>query len=502
MRGNRVDVFKSVIQKMIAKNDAAYEKLKGRESTKKHLSHEYSPEDIERIVKEGTSIEKCKLSQHFFEISGLYKRIILHYSTFLTYSWLLIPHAKGFKGKLSEKSNQKQYYEAAEFCSDFDIEDKCTMFATRVLVDGGYYGIIHDNAEGIAIQTLPFAYCRSRFKNRQDVDVIEFDLRFFDKEISDDKLRREILKAYPSEIQKGYKKYKREGQGADPWMFISEKIGIYFCYIKETPFFLDLIPLIDDLEDYKDINKQRNLLALKRIVTQEIPHDGLNLLFEPDEALEIHDGVVEMLSDSPDTDVITSYGKVGLLDLSGEQADRTDVERAQQLVYDAAGVTKELFSATTQFGMEVSLDNDLSMMMILGRKFAHFFSVLMNNKFGNKKISFNFVILPVSYYNLDEYTSRAKDLAAFGYVFLTPVAASGVNQVNLSDLKSLENDVLDLDEVLKPLQSAYTQSGKTNAVTAQATKDANKTATASSSSSSSSESKSTTSTSSGTSKSD
>ena len=114
----------------------------------------------------------------------------------------------------------------------------------------------------------------------------------------------------------------------------------------------------------------------------------------------------------------------------------------------------------------MSLDNDLSMMMILGRKFAHFFSVLMNNKFGNKKISFNFVILPVSYYNLHEYTSKAKDLAAFGYVFLTPVAASGVNQVNLSDLKSLENDVLDLDEVLKPLQSAYTQSGKTNAVTA------------------------------------
>ena len=84
---------------------AAYEKLKGRESTKKHLSHEYSPEDIERIVKEGTSIEKCRLSQHFFDISGLYKRIILHYATFLTYSWLLIPHAKGFKGKLSEKSN-------------------------------------------------------------------------------------------------------------------------------------------------------------------------------------------------------------------------------------------------------------------------------------------------------------------------------------------------------------------------------------------------------------
>ena len=40
-------------------------------------------------------------------------------------------------------------------------------------------------------------------------------------------------------------------------------------------------------------------------------------------------------------------------------------------------------------------------------------------------------------------------------------------------MKDLENELLNLDEVLKPLQSAYTQSGKTNAITAAATKAAN-----------------------------
>ena len=469
-----------MISSMIAKNSDALQKLTGREGTKRRYGNGYTREEIERIVREGTAIEKAKLSEHFFKVSGLYKRIIIHYASFLTYSWLLVPHAKGFNGKLTDKANKKAYFEAAEFCSEFGIEERCMLFAAQVLIDGAYYGLIHDNPEGIAIQTLPFAYCRSRFKNRQDIDVIEFDLRFFDTEIQDDALRQQILKAYPLEIQKAYKKYKRS-QNADPWMFISEKIGIYFCFHEETPFFLDLIPLIDDLEDYKEIDKQRNLLGLKRVVTQEIPHDGLNLLFEPDEATEFHEGVVDMLSESPDTDVITSYGKVGLLDLSGVQGDRTDVEQAEQLIYDAAGISKELFSATTEKGLEVSLQNDLSMMMVLGRKFAHFFSILMNNKFGGKKIAFNFVILPVSFYNIDEYTSKAKDLAAFGYPFLTPLAASGLNQVNLVDLKTLENDILNLDEVLTPLQSAYTQSGKTNAVTAQASKDSSKTATASSS---------------------
>jgi len=45
------------------------------------------------------------------------------------------------------------------------------------------------------------------------------------------------------------------------------ELGIYFTLFEETPFFLDLIPLIDDLEDYKQIDKGRNMLSLKRIIT-------------------------------------------------------------------------------------------------------------------------------------------------------------------------------------------------------------------------------------------
>jgi hypothetical protein len=39
------------------------------------------------------------LSEFFFATNGLYKRIILHYATFLTYSWILVPYAKDKTGK-------------------------------------------------------------------------------------------------------------------------------------------------------------------------------------------------------------------------------------------------------------------------------------------------------------------------------------------------------------------------------------------------------------------
>ena len=87
-------------------------------------------------------------------------------------------------------------------------------------------------------------------------------------------------------------------------------------------------------------------------------------------------------------------------------------------------------------------------------------------------MKFKFIVLPISYYNNEEYISKAKDLAAFGYSFLTPILSTGIDQTNLVDLKNLENELLNLDEYLKPLQSAYTQSGKTNAITAEASKTA------------------------------
>ena len=472
LRTQRVTTFKQEIEKMIATNKAALVKSNQREPAINRFRRDYTKEDIHRILTCGTAADKAMLSEYFFRISGIYKRIILHYATFLTYSWVLVPHMKKYTDKLSEKKNKQTYFDAAEFCSIFGIERKCDLFATKVLVYGAYYGIIHDSGSSIAIQDLPFEYCRSRFKNHQDVDIIEFNVKFFDDKIKEEDLKKEILKTYPKVIQKGYRDYKN---GKDPWIFIPAEIGIYFTLFEEQPFFLDLIPLIDDLEDYKALDKQRKQLSLKRIITQEMPIYQDDIIFTPDEAAEMHEGIVDMLADNPDTDVVTSFGKVDLLNLSGNEAFNTsDVEQAQDLIYESAGASKELFSATTDSGLEFSLNNDLSMMMILGYGFAHFFTALLNNKFGTKKLSFKLIILPVSFYNSYEYTSKAKDLAAFGYSFLTPVLSTGIDQTDLADLKSLENDVLNLDEYLKPLQSAYTQSGKTNAITAQTAKVAEK----------------------------
>lgn len=241
---------------------------------------------------------------------------------------------------------------------------------------------------------------------------------------------------------------------------IPAELGVYFCFFEERPFFLDLIPLLDSLDDYKDIDRERNIQALKRILVQEIPHDGMKLVFEPQEAEVMHQGAVEMLSNNKDLDVITSYAKVSLLDMSSTDDKKTEISDMQNLIYSSAGMSKELFFATTEAGINYSVNNDMALIMVLGQRFAHFLTVLLNYKFANKRVKFKLLILPLSYYNCHEYTQRARDCATLGYSFLTPILSTGIDQTNLAMLKALENDLLQLDEILKPLQSSYTQSGK------------------------------------------
>lgn len=447
--------FKNAIRNMIATSSDAYQRLSTKGSYQR--TRIYSPEEIKNIVDNGNAISRAALSQFFFMTNGLYKRIIVHYATFLTYSWLVVPYKKKQTYKLNNKKIGQTYYDATDFCTTFQVQRKCALFAKDILVNGAYYGLLHDEGDQVVIQDLPYEYCRSRFKNADDIDIVEFNMEFFDT-IRDEQLRKEILKTYPKIIEKGYNSYKYHG--GEKWIYLPAELGIYFSFFEERPFFLDLIPLLSNLDEYKEIDKQRNLLALKRILVQKVPIDGDTLVFEPQEAEEMHRGVVEMVRNNQELDVITTYNAIDLLDLSADDDEKTEIKDVQNLIYESAGLSKEFFFSTTEAGLRYSTNNDLAMMMILGERFAHFFTSMLNYKFETKQIKFKFIILPISYYNMDEYASRAKELAAFGYSFLTPILSTGLDQTNLANLKELENDLLELDEVLKPLQSAYTQTGK------------------------------------------
>ena len=195
-------------------------------------------------------------------------------------------------------------------------------------------------------------------------------------------------------------------------------------------------------------------------VIQKIPHlnEG-QLLFEPDEAEEMHRGAVGMMKGNKNVSVLTTYADVDAI-VSKTSADSAsnNLEKMMNNVYAQANTSSQFFSSKSNLTVEYSVKNNIAMMMQLAHKFEKFITNVINKNFSNANITFQYLMLPISYYNEKEFIDNSFKLANSGYSFLLPALALGISQSNLSNIKDLENDLLELDKKLIPLSSSFTQS--------------------------------------------
>lgn len=458
MKDNPIDLtaFKKAQATMIAKNEETW-----RSYWRSHYRRfpEYTAEEIDKIINSSSLGAQQKLSRDFYERSGLYRKIILYYASLLTYSGLLIPNPSYGK-QLSTPYIQKRYFSALEYLEKANLVELMTRMSLRALIDGSYYGVIQTlDKDNLVLFDLPSGYARSRFRDIYGNDIVEFDVSYFDT-IFDENCKEEALQTYPKFISSYYRKYKK-GKVLNSWLRLPAEVGICFSFSDDcVPLFLTIIPSTIQYDDAIDNEREREREEIRKIIVQKVPHltDG-QLLFEPQEALEMHEGAVKMMAGNPNLSVLTTYTDVDAI-ISKTSADNvsTSLEKMLQTVYAEAGVSGQIFAPTGSQALSTSIKNDISVMMILANKYARFITYIVNFLFANSNVSFKYIILPVSLYNQSDYITDTFKLAQSGYSFLQVCAAAGINQFELISLKSLENDVLKLQEKLIPLSSSYTES--------------------------------------------
>ena len=449
--------FARAKDKMIATNEMAYkdhwDNMRGRLQKLK----DYTPEEVASIISSGSLSEQQKLSRNYFNKDGYYKQIIIYYATLLKYMGLLIPNPSHGKN-LSTSHIQKRYYNALDYVECMQLPVLLTSIAQRALVDGCYYGIkVETDKNSFQLIDLPAGYACSRFKDIYGNDVVEFDVSYFGT-ITDKEQRNAALAAYPKIVQKAWTEFSK-GKRKSKWLIIPKEIGVCFPFFDGRPLFLNVIPATIEYDDAVATQRERDAEEIRKIIVQKIPHmnDG-RLLFEPDEAEEIHMGTVGMMKGNKNVSVLTSYGDVSV-ETSGANADRTEntLTRMEQNIYAQAGVTGQVFASTGSSSLETSLNNDLALMMYLANKFSRFITNVLNDNFANGNINFKYQIMPITYYNSSAYADSAFKLVGSGYSALLPALAFGLTQKDLVSIKDLENDVLKLGDKLKPLSTSYTQ---------------------------------------------
>ena len=454
-----ISSYSKAQQKMIATSDNTYGTLGTSRARYLERIREYTPEKIERIITSGSLAEQQALSRNFFYKDGYYKQIIIHYATLLKYAGLLIPNPSLGK-KLSTSHISKRYYNALDYVEKMNLPVFLTDCATRALIDGCYYGVIVQlDKQNFSVLDLPSGYCRTRYKDLNGDDLIEFDVSYFNS-IVDLTAKEQALASYPKFIRDAYKKWQKQ-KSSNSWIIIPSDIGICFPFFDGRPLFLSVIPASLEYDDAIQTERDRDAEEIRKILVQKVPHlqDG-RLLFEPDEAAEMHAGAVGMLKGNKNISVLTTYADVDAVvsKTTGESTSKT-LEQIEKNIYAQAGVSGQIFSSTGSSTLDASIKNDIALMMYLANKFSRFITNSINRIYGNTNITFKYQILPVSIHNMDKFIDQSFKLSSSGYSYLLPVVALGLSQRDIVNLKELENDVLKLGEKLIPLSSSYTQSG-------------------------------------------
>ena len=455
---NALATFTRVITDMVAKNESSYNSTRWGKNRYERVKT-YSLEEIEKIIDSGSVEAQIALSRNYFLKGGFYQRLLLHYATILKYTGLLIPNPN-FGKDLSEQYITKKYNNAIAFIDNAKLPKLFTHIAIKVLRDGCYYGVIQGVTDkSISILDLPIFYCRSRFKDKEGNDIVEFNVTYFDT-IHDKEYKKKALAAYPKEVVNWYRRFKARKTN-DPWCYISPGVGFCMSLIDDRPIFLNIIIAELEYDEAKDINKERDLEEIRKILVQHIPHlqDG-GLLFEPEEALEMHRGAVDMLKKNENLSVLTTYADAdAIVSKTSNDNALNSVDKALSNIYATAGSSSQLFGTDSNLSLGTSITNDMALMMILAQKLENFITSIVNERYGNSNIAFTYKILPISYYNQKEYVETSLKLANSGYSFILPALAMDISQRELGNIKDLENNVLKLKEKLLPLSTSYTETG-------------------------------------------
>lgn len=454
-------LYKKAANGMVAKNGEVYQDWYNKRRSVSKVK-DYTLEQVEKIINSGSLDEQKELSRNYFYKDGIYKRIILYYASLLKYCGILVPDI-GLK-KLDDAYILKRYNQALSFVDKMSLPTFLTNCAIKAFVDGTYYGIIQKmDKNTFVVLNLPSAYCTSRFKDVNGNDIIEFDLSYFNS-IFEEEHRLAALNNFPENVVQAYHDW-RNGKKTNKWVFIDTQVSICFPFLEDgRPPFISTIPSTIQYDTAVDTDQKRDMDEIKKILIQKVPHLTTgDLLFEPEEAEEMHAAAVGMLKNNENLSVLTTYNDIDAIisKTSAETANST-LERMLQNIYSNTGASAQVFSSTGSSTLESSINNDIAYVMILGNKFSVFITNVINLLYGNGNLSFRYKILPVSYYNQNKYLDLVHKLANSGYSFLLPSIVADLSQKDLVNIKYLENNVLKLSELLIPLSSAYTQNAESN----------------------------------------
>lgn len=419
------------------------------------------------------------ISNYFYRTNGIYQKVVNYFATMYRFDWYIVPDI--LDDTIKEDKILKEFVKILDYLDNSYVKKLCSDIALKVIKDGAYYGYIIPSDNCLVLQELPVDYCRVRW-SVGNLPAVEFNMRWFDDRFPDVNYRMRVLNLFPDDFKKGYRLFKEGRLPRDPDPVIIDEwnrrrwndtvVGDYGSWylldpgsvikfdlgpgMGDLPLFINAIPEIIDLDDAQGLDRQKQMQQLLRIIVQKLPLDkNGDLIFDVDEAQDIHNNAVAMLRRAIGVDVLTTFADVESIDMSQNTTTANDdgLEKVERSVYNALGVSKNLFNTDGNLSLEKSILEDEGVMRKLVLQFQIFFDKITQERVqskNRKKYNFHLYILETTQYNYKELSKMYKEQVQIGYSKMLPQIALGHSQSSIVNTAYFENNLLHLTDIMIP----------------------------------------------------
>ena len=280
-------------------------------------------------------------SRFFYKSNGIYKKLCEYIAFMYRYDWYIVPEILDDKTK--EEKILKDFSKMLNFLDNSYIKKMCGDMALQILIDGCYYGYLVPSNDSVIIQQLPIDYCRTRY-SVNGMPAVEFNMAYFDT-FRDVNYRMRVLNLFPEEFKKGYILFKKgklqPDYMGDPggWYLLTPGMAFKFSINNsDMPYFVNVLPLLLDLDAAQDLDRRKQMQQLLKVIIQKLPLDkNGDLIFDVDEARDIHNNAVAMLQRAIGVDVLTTFADVESIDMSDKNTTTTkdDLAKVERSLYNA-----------------------------------------------------------------------------------------------------------------------------------------------------------------------
>lgn len=423
--------------------------------------------NVLKAIHKGDIALMREMSNFFYKTSGIYSRLCRYMAYLYRYDWMVTPYVNEEQTDNTKVQDTvlENFYKVLLYLDNFEVKRFFGEVALKVIRNGCYYGYLIPQSNRVDVQELAPNYCRSRF-SVNGRPAVEFNMKFFDDTFKDTTQKMKMLNLFPAEFKKGYILYK---EGKLLPQFSGDTQGWYLLDVKNTikfningedfPAFISVIPAILDLDEAQELDRKRMAQKLLKIIIQKMPVDkNGDLVFDVDEAKELHNNAVHMLGKAIGIDVLTTFADVDVADM-GDNSNVTsmdELEKVERAIFNEAGVSQMQFNTDGNVALEKSILNDEASMYNLLTQFESFLNLIID-KFNKKpkKYYYRAQILTTTIYNYKDMAKLYKEQMQVGFSKMLPQIALGQSQSSILANAYFENDILDLINVfIPPLMSS------------------------------------------------